>query len=220
MSDICEMIAVIKGDIIHSRATKDPEKWLQPLKHVLKHWGKTTKRWDMAWGDAFQLELTDPLDALKAAFDIKATLRNISPAKKNRQNSPVDVRMAIGIGEKKYAGRSVSESNGPAYIFSGEKFETLKKEKITLAVHSSFVHFNEEMNLFLKLGMLFMDRWTISSAELVKIVLEQPGITQEAAGKILGIRQNSVSKRWSRANIDEMQDIERMYRKKLKLLLL
>lgn len=213
------MIAVIKGDIIHSREVKNPEKWLQPLKKVLKYWGRTPEKWDMAWGDAFQLELADPSEALKAAFNIKATLRNIAPAKKGEQNSPVDVRMAIGIGDKKYAGRSVSESNGPAYIFSGEKFETLKKEKITLAIHSSFAQFNEEMNLFLKLGMLFMDRWTISSAELVKIVLEQPDITQEAAGKILGIRQNSVSKRWSRANIDEMRDIEHMYRKKLKLLL-
>lgn len=219
IGDICRMIAVIKGDIIHSRGVKNPEEWLQPLKSVLKQWGKTVKKRDMAWGDAFQLELSDPLEALKAAFSIKATLKSIPPPEKHKQNSLVDVRMAVGIGEKQYAGKLVSESNDSAYILSGEKFEKLKKEKITLAIRSPFDCFNEEMNLYLKLGMLFMDKWSVSSAELVKIILEQPNITQEEAGKILGIKQNSVSKRWSRANIDEMLDIEYMYQRKLKMLL-
>lgn len=213
------MIAVIKGDIIHSRNIKNPEDWLQPLKKTLKQWGKTARKWDMAWGDAFQLELSDPLQALKAAFDIKATIKNIPPPGRKKQSSLADVRMAIGIGEKKYAGKRVSESNGPAYIFSGEKFDKLKKEKITLAVYSPFESFNEEMNLYLKLGMLFMDKWSVASAELIKLILKQPDITQEEAGKILGIGQNSVSGRWSRANAEEMCDIEYMYRKKLKTLL-
>ena len=38
-----------------------------------------------------------------------------------------DARMAIGIGEKTYAGKPFLESNGPAYIHA-EKFENLKRK--------------------------------------------------------------------------------------------
>ncbi|WP_332910804.1 hypothetical protein [Algoriphagus boritolerans] len=37
--------------------------------------------------------------------------------------------MAIGIGEKNYSGSKISESNGPAFVFAGEKFDRLKKRE-------------------------------------------------------------------------------------------
>jgi hypothetical protein len=208
------MIAVIKGDIINSRASKDPEKWLKPLKALLEKWGETPRNWELMWGDFFQLEVDRPLEALKIALEIKALIKSIQ-VEENANIGSMDVRMSIGIGKKDYSGSRVSESNGPAFVYSGEKFEKLKKEKITLAVQSPWEDFNEEMNLYLKLASALMDRWSVPSGELVKILLENPDATQDEIGALLGIKQNSVSGRWSRANVDEILAVERIFRKKL-----
>jgi DNA-binding transcriptional regulator LsrR (DeoR family) len=53
----------------------------------------------------------------------------------------------------------------------------------------------------------------------MEIVLRNPDVTQEEIGKRLGIKQNSVSGRWNRAYVNEILEVERMYRKKIKKLL-
>lgn len=166
-------------------------------------------------GDYFQLELTDPMQALRAAFIIKALVKSIEPTDKVKRSSPVNVRMAIGIGGKDYDAKRISESNGPAFVFSGEKFEKLKYEKITLAVNTEWKDFDKDINLYLKLASVFMDRWSVSSGELIKTVLENPGKTQKEIGQLLGIEQNSVSGRWHRANADEIIEMEHVFREKL-----
>lgn len=213
------MIAVIKGDVIGSRKLLDQQKWLDPLKGLLGQWGETPKQWELVWGDFFQLEIKTPEEALQKALKIKALIKKIEPRESNRKSSTIDVRMSIGIGEKTFAGKSVSESNGTAFIYAGEQFEKLKKEKINLAIQSPWAEFDKEMNLYFKLAGIFMDNWTLSSAELVEIVLRNPSINQQEIGKLLGIKQNSVSGRWSRSNIDEIITIEEVFRKKLKTLL-
>lgn len=128
--------------------------------------------------------------------------------------------MAIGIGEKTYWGNRISESNGSAFIHAGDKFKTLKKENTNLAIQSPWQDFNNEINLYLKLTSTFMDNWSVSSAELIEIVLKTPNITQKEIGGKLGIKQNSVSGRWNRANVDEILEVESIFRNKIKMLLI
>ncbi|MCH7412289.1 SatD family protein [Belliella sp. R4-6] len=213
------MIAIIKGDIIASRKLLDQEKWLQPLKSLLSKWGSTPEKWELVWGDFFQLEINDPQEALQKALEIKALIKKIEPKDAKKLVSTLDVRMSIGIGEKTFAGKRISESNGPAYIYAGEKFEKLKKEKTNLAIQSPWQDFDNEVNLYLKLAGKFMDSWSVSSAELAEIVLTSPNITQEEIGEILKIKQNSVSGRWNRSNIEEVLKIERVFREKLQKLI-
>ena len=205
------MIAVIKGDIIASRKLTDQEKWLSPLKKLLTTWGNTPQQWELVWGDFFQVEISNPEEALKKAFEIKALIKKINT---------IDVRMAIGIGEKTYSGAKISESNGPVFIKAGEKFDSLKKENRTMGIKSPWLDFDDEINLYLKLAGTFMDKWSVSSAELMEIILINPNTTQEAIGKQLGIKQNSVSGRWNRANTEDILAVEKMFRKKIKKLLL
>ena len=141
------------------------------------------------------------------------------PNDKTKKSSSIDVRMSIGIGDKTYNGESISENNGPAYVFSSEKFDLLRKENVTIGIKTCWNTFDEEINLYLKLAGKFMDKWTVSSAELVQIILNNPDITQEEIGKQLGIKQNSVSGRWNRANVNEVLALEKMYRKKIKTFL-
>ncbi|MDD3724607.1 MAG: hypothetical protein PHV83_03655, partial [Bacteroidales bacterium] len=196
------MIAVITGDIIASRKLVDQNKWLSPLKNILSTWGNSPKDWKLERGDFFQIEINNIDEALKKALQIKALIKNVKPIIENKKMSTIDVRLAIGIGEKNYSGESISESNGSAFINSGEKYDLLKKENVTLGIKTPWKDFDEEMNLYLKLAGIFMDKWTISSAELMQFILNNPNSTQEDIGKQLNIKQNSVSDRWNRANVN------------------
>lgn len=213
------MIAVIKGDIIASRKLIDQDKWLLPLKELLSSWGTSPMDWEIVWGDFFQLEIANPEEALKKAFEIKALIKKIESIGDRKMKSTIDVRMSIGIGNKNYSGNRISESNGDAFIFAGEKFDMLKKENTTLGIKSHWEDFDNEFNLYLKLAGTFMNKWSVSSAELVEVVLNKPNATQEELGDILGVKQSAVSRRWNRTHIDEFLSIERMYRKRLNLLL-
>ena len=213
------MIAVVKGDIIASRKLIDQEKWLLPLKDLLSTWGQSPKNWELVWGDFFQIEFQHPEEALQKIFEIKALIKKIEPLDNRKLISTIDVRMAVGIGTKSYTGERISESNGSAFIYAGEKFDILKKESVTMGLKSEWQDFDNEINLYLKLAGTFMDKWSVSSAELIEVVLKNPTITQQEIGSLLGIKQSGVSGRWHRANVDELLAVERMYRNKIKTLL-
>lgn len=213
------MIAVITGDIIASRKVVNQDKWLLPLKTLFSTWGDSPKDWKLDRGDFFQVEIKHVEDVLINALKIKALIKKVTPLDDRKKISTIDVRLVIGIGEKTYAGESISESNGTAFIHSGEKFDLLKKENITLGVKTPWQDFDEEINLYLKLAGTFMDKWSVSSAELVQIVLNNPNITQDEIGKQLGIQQSGVSRRWNRANVNELLEVNKMYQKKIQTLL-
>jgi DNA-directed RNA polymerase specialized sigma subunit len=203
------MIGIITGDIINSRNTSSPKQWLDVLKDALSNYGSEPAAWEIYRGDSFQLEVKDPYEALKAAIYIKASMKTIKK---------VDVRMAIGVGEKDYAAATVTESNGEAFVYSGEKFEKLKKEKQNLAVQTSSEELNYELNFCLRLALIAMDNWSQASAEFVKIYLENEGLAQKELGEILGISQSSVSERYSRAYLSEILELNNLYISKIKRL--
>jgi hypothetical protein len=213
------MIAVITGDIQASRKLVNQEKWLTPLKFLLNSWGTSPKNWKLDRGDYFQVEIADPLEALQKAFQIKALLKKVDPINERKKISTIDVRLSIGIGEKTYTGDSISESNGQAFINSGVKFDLLKKENLSIGLKTPWPDFDEEFNLYLKLAGLFMDKWSVSSAELVELVIRNPKLTQVELGKYLRIKQNSVSGRWNRAHVDELLEVEKMFQRKIKNIL-
>ena len=202
------MIAVITGDIINSKKL-NPKKWLKPLKAELETIGPDPKFWEIYRGDSFQLMITNTADALVTAIKIKASLKSISN---------MDVRMAVGIGTKTHSAQKVTESNGTAFVHSGEKFEMLKKEKQNLAIKSDWPEFDKEMNLYLKLALIAMDNWTTNAAEIVKTTMENPDKLQEELGQIVGIKQNAISNRLKRAYYDEIMEVNEMYKSKLKTL--
>jgi hypothetical protein len=213
------MVAIITADIINSRTLVNQEIWITPLKTLLKTYGSTPEKWEIFRGDYFQIEIGDAEEALLLALKIKALIKSISVTERQKKVSPIDVRMAIGLGTKEYAANRISESNGTAFIHSGEKFEKLKKEKTTLAIQSSFPNFDYEMNLYLKLAVIQMDAWTVNSAVLFTTLFEDPEKNQTEIGAILGIGQNSVSGRFKRAHVDEILELDKMYRHKLKELI-
>ena len=167
--------------------------------------------WEIYGGDTFQLRVDDPLKALTAAIRLKAVIK---------LQKPLDVRIAIGIGDITYKSEKITECNGPAFIHSGEKFKTLKKEKQKLAVKSDWPDFDSTINLCLKLGMIAMDKWSVNSAEMVaEALIKSPWLHRPSLVKCFKIKQNAVSTRFSRAHFDELMELNELYKNKLSALL-
>lgn len=204
------MTSVITGDIISSTKYQDPNIWLVPLKEALGKLESKFNRWEIYRGDSFQIEVKDYFNAFQYAIYLKACIKSI----KN-----LDVRIAIGIGEKSFEGNSVTEANGEAFQFSGETLEQLKKEKHNLKIKTSNFELNQELNLYFKLASIAMDNWTVNSAEAVKLYLENQDTntkkTQKEIAEVIGINQDAVSKRMKRAYLDEIMELDLMFREKV-----
>ena len=199
------MISIITGDIVNSRRKKTVL-WIDDFKKLLNSFGKSPTDWEIFRGDEFQVEVKNPEDVLNVAFQIKTYFKALK----------LDVRMSIGIGNKNYKAKKISESNGTAFARSGEVFETLKKQKINLAINSSDKEFDLQMNLMLRLCMTFMDNWLVQSAQFVQVAMKNKTLSQEEIGHILGITQAAVSRRRKRANYDLMNESEKYFRLKVK----
>ncbi|MFW5762292.1 MAG: sigma factor-like helix-turn-helix DNA-binding protein [Cyclobacteriaceae bacterium] len=199
------MTSVITGDIIGSRKVDDPEAWMSPLKTLFKTQGPEPAVWQFFRGDSFQLEVKNVEDVLMIALKIKAAVKCI----KN-----LNIKIAIGIGSKNYDAPAITESNGEAFIYSGELFDRMKKKN--LAIKTPWIEFDKQMNLYFDLAMLTMDRWTQNSAEIVKLSLNLPNLTQRELGEKLGITQGRVSDRQKRAGFEEMLKMEKRFRELVK----
>lgn len=180
---------------------------MEPLKEVLSAYGKTPKAWEIFRGDSFQLEVKKPEDAFMAAIRIKACIRSVEK---------VDVRMAIGIGNKTYNAAKITESNGEVFINSGELYESLKKLKLKLAIRSPWPEIDKELNLMISLASIAMDKWTVLSAEIVALSMEHKDLSQQELGELIGRGQSSVSDRQKRAHYTEITELEKFIRRKIK----
>lgn len=197
--------SVISGDIINSRQQRDSTSWLNSLKEVFLTIGKNPETWQIYKGDYFQIEVENFYEVVYIAFKIKAAIK---------KHHSLDVRMAIGIGEKKFSAEQIGESNGQAFVFSGEELEKLKKN--TLVIKSQWDDLDEQMNLYFSLLSLTVNNWTVNSAEIVDLTLKNPLLTQTELSKKLNITQGRVSERQKRAALDELLKVEKRFRHILK----
>jgi len=197
------MEGIITGDLINSRQV-EPSEWMPALKKVLKKYGKEPKNWEIFRGDSFQLN-TKPEDALLAAILIKAEIK---------QWKNLDVRIGIGLGEITYQAAKITESNGTAFLNSGECFEELKKQ--TLAIKTPNKDLNTTLNLMIELASLTIDRWTETAAKLIKIKIENPNVNQKDLASLLNkTAQGTISEGLKRGGYDEIQKLLDYYKHKI-----
>lgn len=204
------LVGILTGDIINSRRIQ-PKQWLSLLKRTLAREGKSPGTWEIYRGDSFQLEVKNPSDVFFTAIRIKANLKTIKG---------LDVRMAMGIGVKEFTAPKITQCNGEAFIYSGEKLESLKKEKQNLAIKTRWNDFDREMNLYLRFASIAMDNWSAGAADLIRILIDHPDITQTKLAKKLKITQSAVSGRQKRAYYQEIRDLEALFREKIEKLML
>lgn len=200
------LTSVLTGDIVRSRTAKNAASWMKNLKQVLADYGPSPKIWQVYRGDSFQLELTDPETSLLAAIRIKAAIRSFKG---------LDVRLSIGIGTKDYNAGIVTESNGEAFVYSGEGFEALKKLRRRMIITTPWQDLNREINVMITLASIAMDNWTANSAEFMLLSIDNSEMSQRELGKKTGRTQSSVSEAQARAYYPELMQFELYYRERV-----
>lgn len=204
------MTSVITGDIISSTKHINPNIWLTSLEGALNKLESKFNRWEIYRGDSFQIEIKDIYNSFEYALYIKSCIKC---------NKGMDVRLSIGIGEKTFDGRKVTESNGEAFQYSGETLELLKQEKTNLKIKTKSGILNRELNLYFKFALIAMDNWTVNTAEIVKLSLENQNKLQKELAQLIGINQEAVSKRLKRAYFEEIKELDLLYREKIDTLI-
>ncbi len=203
------MIGILTGDVIHSEQFPE-DKWLVPLQSFLKVIGDSPADWAIYRGDEFQIKMDDPSQAFIRALEIKALMK---------KNKNLDVRLSIGIGEADVLRGKILESNGPVFLRSGRGLDELKKSKVTMSISTGNELMDSELNLYLKLALFgIIDSWTVASAEMVSIMLQNQGVPQEDISRKTGIAQSAISQRLKRANFEVLMDLNSMFVKKIKTL--
>lgn len=196
------MIAVLTGDIINSREG-ETKKWLKNLKEALSRYGKSPQKWQIFRGDSFQL-LVDSEEAILAAIYVKAIIK---------QTDIHDVRLGIGIGEETHHSEKITESNGSAYVYSGECFESLKKQ--TLAIKSNEHERDQTINLMLSLALLTANNWSSTVAKVIATAIENPAKNQKEIAQMLNKSQSTVSAALKRGGYDEIMNLNRYYQSEI-----
>lgn len=192
------MIAVITGDIVNSQAS-NPNEWLGKLKQVLDKYGAEPAHWEVYRGDSFQLK-TEVDKALIAALHIKASVKT---------SALHDVRIGIGIGEENHTSNKITEANGTAYVHSGQVFEGLKKQN--MSIKSGNDSLDESINTMLALAMLTANNWSATASEVILTMLDHPKHAQKEIAAMLNKSQSSVSESLKRAGLDEIMRMNKYY---------
>ena len=188
------LLSVITGDIIHSKKI-EPKVWLPLLEESLSKYAKYSTCWEIYRGDSFQLEV-DIDHLFKALFYIKSSIKT---------QDLLDVRMAVGIGEKTHTGKSVMTSSGSAYVFSGEMFDSLKKE--SFKIKTLWSDLDAQLNLLLSLAILQIEKWNTNLSKTVLFMLNNPTLTQVEAAAMLGKKQAQLSRELQRAGYEKILNI-------------
>lgn len=185
------MTAIITGDIINSR-TVATKKWLPILEVALNKFGVKEKDWEIFRGDSFQLEVA-PTDVIKAALYLKTAIKTVES---------LDLRMGIGIGEKNFVADTIKESNGEAFVFSGEAFEGLKKQSFALKTRSEEI--DKQINITFDLLMLIINKWSANVSKTVLATLDFPDLTQIELAEKTNKKQSQISRELKKAGFDEV----------------
>lgn len=150
-------------------------------------------------GDSFQIELE-----LQESLDFVVEMRsNI------KQINGLDVRMAVGVGEKDYQGQTILESNGSAFINSGECFNELKRS--LLKIKSNDVRLDTAVNTIQDLLMIIISDWTISSARVVTAIIDHPDYTQIEIADHLQMKQSNVSAALNKSNYEAIKAFQKLF---------
>ena len=128
----------------------------------------------------------------------------------------MDVRLAIGIGDEHYSASKITESNGTAYVNSGDCFEKLKK--YTLAIKTGNKAVDEILNIMLRLSALTLDNWSSVVSTVIRTAIENPGMNQQALAKILQKSQSNISEAFTRGGYEEIMNLNEFYIKTIKQL--
>ncbi len=191
------MWCVITGDVVRSQSQASG--WLSILKSALAQLGQEGYDWEVFRGDSFQL-LVPAREGMRSIYFLRAALRS---------HEGLDVRIGIGLGEVSSRAFNVSESQGSAFIHSGEAFDSLGK---TMLKVRSTLPSQELLQAGMGLIEFVIQTWSPAMASAIHAKLERPKLTQMAIAEELGVAQSYISAVQKRAGLKELLQFEEAFK--------
>jgi len=204
------MKAVITADIVNSTKlnTEEADIVLESLHNTIQDIDNAKfnvySSFAIKRGDSIQGELSNARDALRVALILKTAVNRLVITKNIKRNIVVDIRIAIGIGSV-ISNNNINESSGEAYMNSGRTLDGMKKEKRTLAIKTPNVNLTDELETEIKLLEVIMDRWTLSSTNILYYILL--GKTENEAAEILKITQSAINQGKKRGGWNAIENL-------------
>ena len=212
------MKAVLTGDLIDSTRYKPKELDLI-LSTMHLEFDNFTEQYRADFkifrGDSFQGVVLDPTIALDLVMTIKTAINKIQ-IKNDKISGLPDFRIAIGIGSINLKRKSLLESNGEAFQFSGKTLDIMKGDYPRLLLKTSDINLTDEFNVHFGLLDSVMSKWSRASAEVVYYL--HKGFKEKEIAKELGINQSAVNHRKKAANWDSINLLLKRYRVAIKKL--
>mgnify|MGYP001828089403 FL=1 len=190
--------AVLTGDIVKSRDIAPRAQLLATLKEALATAGEIHQgEYNIYRGDSFQMVIPTAAMAAQAAVIIRAKLKSRSPDKSNLW----DARISIGIGDITYRGDNIIESDGPAFLLSGEGMTELSEKRKRLIIKAPWDQADRSLSLVTRFADDIINNWSRYSAETAfySLVYNE---SQSVLAKRLGKTQSTINERISTAKLD------------------
>jgi hypothetical protein len=157
-----DIYAVLTGDIVRSRHIDSKDKLMNALTEVLD----TVKKehhveYDLYRGDSFQIVVPSASTAALVAIIIRSKLISCSPKKQERW----DARISIGLGTISYRGSKITDSDGPAFLLSGQGLDQINKQNRRLIIKTPWTTTDKMISLNTRFVDDIISRWSKYSAE-------------------------------------------------------
>ncbi len=193
-----ETYAVLTGDIVKSRDITPRAQLIETLKEALETAKETHHaEYDVYRGDSFQMVIPSAPAAALVAIIIRSKLISHSPKK----SSPWDTRISIGIGGITYRGEKTTESDGPAFLLSGQGMDELNKKNRRLIIKAPWEHADRSLSLVTRFVDDIISNWSKYSAETAfySLVYNE---SQSVLAKRLGKSQSTINDRIATAKLE------------------
>ncbi|MEM8816500.1 MAG: SatD family protein [Pseudomonadota bacterium] len=190
--------AVLTGDIVKSREISPRARLIRTLKEALAIASQAHRAdYEIYRGDSFQMVIPSPSAAALVAIVIRSKLLSQSAKK----SSPWDARISVGIGGITYRGEKTTESDGPAFLLSGQGMDELNKTNRRLIVKAPWDAADRSLSLVTRFADDIVSNWSRYSAEtaFLNLVYEE---SQNALAKRLGKSQSTINDRIATAKLE------------------
>ncbi|WP_110665032.1 hypothetical protein [Salinicola halophilus] len=207
-----QMIGVISGDIVESKAIDDKHALRAALDITLARTKETFGGVGMRYrGDAFQLAIPHGAHVMAAAVLIRASLLEHSPSKRQ----PWDARVSASLGE----GRMPTEerfidADGPPFVRSGQGLDALSLDDRRLGLF--LLQAQPEVDLLIRFVDDIIGQWSHNAAEVIRLSLTT-SMTQSELARHLGRAQPTINRRLAAARWSLTRDFLTFMRQRLEL---
>lgn len=187
-------IAIITGDVVQSTRLTGGEREiltraLEGISGALKSVGIVAVSADIFRGDSFQIVLKEARHICDASLYLRAWFRST----RVHDNSVLDVRLGLGLGQVEYQSKKQSLSDGTAYRLAAASLEDTFTDKLSrvkfccespaLAVHVNAIFVAIEPDV---------SKWTAPQAQSIWWSLQ--GLTHVEIAEKLDVAQSTVTR--------------------------